>query len=156
MSDDIVAFIRARLDEGESWVSSLPTEAELYELLTNGQLTLNQFRALNHFANPPSVARALRLKRKLFEFEEGYHKPKRDVVKWADPPDLMENVYGDICEGCSDALMEYQNAGGCAYDAEEHEIDCNVPWPCKAVLFTASEWSDDPDFREEWATPEGD
>lgn len=144
MTDDLVAFINARLDEdeqaarashyeGQRWlaeeegVSRWPDDEPVHMADTK--------KDARHIAlhDPARVLRGVEAKRQVLTV----HRPGKEVPEWSSAVGRFTTV---SCEGCG--------FGGPCDDPHTEDIN-----ECPTLQALATEWSDHPDYdREHWAT----
>jgi hypothetical protein len=145
--DDLVAFLRARLDEDEqvareitapewsegcSWLADLrdplPSQRRAYGLPKEWQLLSEA--DTRHIArwDPARVLAEVESKRRMLEL----HSPVKQTFR--------EHTQ---CDHCADLCHSYSG------------ISCDAPvdalWPCPTARLLALPFADHPDYREEWA-----
>ena len=126
MSDDLVAFLRARLREDEATARAVLWDGSGNSLswglaasatveVGNDEFNTDDRTVANHIVNndPARVLAEIAAKRRIFEL----HRP--------DSPDRPECV------------------------------TCGPRWPCRTVEALAAPYADHPDYREEWSTKTG-
>lgn len=134
MSDDLVAFLRARLDEDErvarstkqnglSW-QNFEMDGELRDDRNAGTVASVIPETREHIArhDPARVLREVEAKRRILDVHA--------------PEPLSEYVRKSYCEVCqcyADGIVE-------------------GAYPCATVALLASMYSDHPDYRPEWRT----
>jgi uncharacterized protein DUF6221 len=127
VSDDLTAFVTARLDEDEA-------AAKAWLPFGNPDAAQR-----DHIARH-DPARALREVASLRALAGMHHRPSQAQVD--------HYVYTEAAKFCSFC------GPGDSWEAREHP-DWFDEWPCHHMRLIAAIWSDHPDYRPEWA-PEGE
>lgn len=131
MTDDIVAFIRARINEDEAIARA--AEPEHPRLWT--RMGSEGFDAHIVRQNPNRTLRGVEAKRRMVNRHEKFGEV------WCDEDDALKDV--DLCGTCA-----YGRSCNHCFDRADLP---RVAWPCPDLRDLASEWPDHADYRAEWA-----
>jgi uncharacterized protein DUF6221 len=123
--DDLIAFVRARLDEDEAaakaWLPlvRLDGSGSWYDEVSESNLGPYSIEHAR-LHDPARALRDVAAGRRILE----RHSPAEGIA-----------VAGPCCTWCSD---------------DTDTVSLNAPWPCPDVLDLLSRWDDHPDYRVEW------
>lgn len=145
MTDDLVAFIKARLDADQNAAQQALDELKAH----GGNEHLPDHKRLKFpfpewlarcvhdtLQSPHRVLRAVEAKRRMLA------RHKRETDLWCDDDGQPLDV--DLCMICA-----YGRSCSCCFDREYDGPFAK--WPCPEVRDIASEWATHPDYRPEWA-----
>jgi hypothetical protein len=161
MTDDLVQFLRARLNEdaelaksGETWSAFDETQqgtrrVDVDHSIERVVACTRSWRGL-HIAlhDPARVLAEVEAKRQLLEL----HAPEWDTVEW--PHDQDGKGHAQVCRSCGnrdiDSWVNWRPLVGEAGALPEGVKPPYVVAPCPTLRLLALPYADHPDYRPEW------
>ena len=146
VTDDLVAFLNARLDEDE--LLAKRTNSGEWTFDTHGQLLVNQGATISKIAN---------LGVSVFGWHIARHDPAR-VLREVEAKRAILRMHNRLTPYLESGFTYPAAANFCGYCGPgdnwqaEHEPDHypGAAWPCQHVRILAAIWSEHPDYQQEW------